>query len=144
MRQTVHWSKSALSRRRFLPAGRATLVTGTVSSLSPRGSAAATVALRQLAAEKGLLDGTTIVVAQITGDRPFTDLVRHRIAKVDQEPIPEQLGDMPIVALDNVGTHPLIRTDHVPVLFGIELAGETRGVHEVTKHHRKLPSLRLR
>jgi len=38
MRQTVHWSKSALSRRRFLPAGCATRVTGTVSSLSPRGS----------------------------------------------------------------------------------------------------------
>src|SRR5215471_20836235 len=77
MRQTVHWSKSALSRRRFLPAGRATLVTGTVSSLSPRGSAAATVALRQLAADKGLLYGTIIAVAQITCDRPFTDLVRR-------------------------------------------------------------------
>ena len=119
MRQTVHWSKSALSRRRFLPAGRATLVTGTVYSLSPRGSAAATVGLRHLAADKRRLDGTTIAVAQITCDRPFTDLVRHRIAKVDQEPILEQLGDMPIVALDNVSTRRLIGTDNFPILFGV-------------------------
>ena len=48
-------------------------------------------------------------------------LMREGIAKIDEESIPEQLGDMPIVALDNVGTHPLIGTDHVPVLFRVEL-----------------------
>jgi len=35
------------------------------------------------------------------------------IAKVHEEPVPEQLGDMTIVALDHVGTHLLICTHHV-------------------------------
>ena len=43
------------------------------------------------------------------------------IAKVDEEPIPEELGDMSIVALDNLGTDPLIRTDHVTIVFRVEL-----------------------
>ena len=60
------------------------------------------------------------------------------IAKVDQESIPEQLGDMSIIALDDLGTDPLIRTHHVPVLFGVELGGECGGVHQVTEHHREL------
>jgi len=65
------------------------------------------------------------------------------IPKVDQETIPEQLGNMSIVALDNVGTHPLIRTYHVPVVFGIELAGEFGRVHQIAKHDRELPSFRV-
>ena len=44
------------------------------------------------------------------------------IAKVHEETIPEQLGDMSIIALDDFGTDALIRTDHVPVVFGVELA----------------------
>ena len=60
------------------------------------------------------------------------------IAKVDEETITEQLGDMPIVALDDFGTHRLIRPHHVPVVFGVELAGELRRIHEVTEHHGEL------
>jgi hypothetical protein len=41
------------------------------------------------------------------------------IAKIDEQPIPQELGDVPIVTLDNVGTHPLIRTDDVPILFWV-------------------------
>src|SRR5215510_12771330 len=66
------------------------------------------------------------------------------IAKVHEKPIPEQLGNMSIIALDDLGTDPLVCTDHVPVLFGIELGGELGGVHQVTEHHRELPSFRLR
>src|SRR5262245_37840197 len=55
------------------------------------------------------------------------------VAEIHEQPVTEQLGDMPIVALDNVGTHPLICPYHVPVLFGVELAGQHRGVHEVTE-----------
>ena len=44
--------------------------------------------------------------------------MRLGIAKIHEKPIPEQLGDMPIVALNNFGTHPLVRTDHVSILFG--------------------------
>src|SRR5262245_34194395 len=65
------------------------------------------------------------------------------IAKVHEESIPKQLGDMPIVALDNVGTHPLICTDHVTPVFWVELAGESSGVHHITEHHRELPSFRI-
>ena len=66
------------------------------------------------------------------------------IAKIDQKTITEQLGDMSIVALDDFGTDPLICTDHIPVLFGVELAGELGGVDEVTEHHGQLPSFRVR
>src|SRR5712691_2517182 len=62
------------------------------------------------------------------------------IAEIHQEPIAKELGDMPIVALDNVGTHPLRCTHHVPVVFRIELAGELRRVHQITEHHRELPT----
>ena len=84
-RMTAHWSTSAPGRRRVLAAGLATLATGAVSSLSPRGSAATTVALRKLAADKGLLYGTTIAAAQITDDRPFVDLVRQEAGLVVAE-----------------------------------------------------------
>jgi hypothetical protein len=47
--------------------------------------------------------------------------VSHWIPKVHQKSIPKELGDMPIVALDDFRTSRLIGTDHVPVLFGIEL-----------------------
>jgi hypothetical protein len=61
-----------------------------------------------------------------------------RVAKIDEETIPEELGDMPIVALNNVGTHPLIGTDHIAPVFRIELAGESGRVHEVTEHDGEL------
>src|SRR5215813_7286697 len=60
------------------------------------------------------------------------------IAKVHQESIPKELGDMPIVALNNFRTHLLICTHHVPVLFGIKLAGEFCGIDQVTEHHCEL------
>jgi len=44
-----------------------------------------TVALRKLAAEKGLLYGTTISAAQITGDHPFVDLVLQQAGLVVAE-----------------------------------------------------------
>src|SRR5262249_18327838 len=66
------------------------------------------------------------------------------IAKVHQESISQELRDMPLVALDNVGTHPLIRPYHVPVLFGVELTGELCGVHETTNLHRGLGAFGFR
>jgi hypothetical protein len=44
-----------------------------------------------------------------------------RVAEIDEQPVTKQLGDMPIVALDDVGTHSLIYTHHIPILFGVEL-----------------------
>src|SRR5204863_7358533 len=60
------------------------------------------------------------------------------IAKIHEQPIPEQLGDMSIVALDNVGTHPLIGTHHVTPVFRVELSRQGGGFHEVTKYHGQL------
>src|SRR6266852_3444753 len=51
-------------------------------------------------------------------------LVGNRITKVHQQTIPQELGDMPIVGMDDFRTRRLIGTDHVPVLFGVELGGE--------------------
>jgi hypothetical protein len=43
----------------------------------------------------------------------------------------------------DLGTHLLIGTHHVTPVFRVELAGESRGVHEVTEHHGELPSFSL-
>src|SRR5262249_32540217 len=43
-----------------------------------------------------------------------------------------------IVALDNLGTHLLIRPYHVTPVFRVELAGESSRVHQITEHHREL------
>jgi hypothetical protein len=65
------------------------------------------------------------------------------IAKVHEESIPEQLGDMSIVALDDFSTSRLIGTHHVTPVFWVELAGEFGRIDQVTEHHRELPSLRV-
>ena len=44
--------------------------------------------------------------------------VRLGVAKVDQQPIAKELGDMSIVALDDFYTSRLIGTDDFPALFG--------------------------
>src|SRR5262244_1609834 len=62
------------------------------------------------------------------------------IAKIDQKPIPKQLSDVPVIAANHLRTGGLICPDHVPILFGVELAGEDRGVHQVTKQHGELPT----
>jgi len=66
------------------------------------------------------------------------------IAKVHQESIPKELGDMPIVALDVFSTSRLIGTDHFPVLFRVELGGEAGGIDQVTEHHSELTALSVR
>jgi hypothetical protein len=64
--------------------------------------------------------------------------MRLGIPKIHEEPIAEELGDMSVIALNHLSTGGLIRPDHVPVLFGIESAGEGGGIDEVTEHHREL------
>src|SRR5262249_54866110 len=50
----------------------------------------------------------------------------------------QELGDVPIIASNDLRTSGVIRTHHVSVLFRIELAGESRGVHQVTEHNSEL------
>jgi hypothetical protein len=65
------------------------------------------------------------------------------IAKVHQQSIPQELSYVSIIALDNFSTNPLICTHHFPVVFRIESAGESSGVHEITEHDGELAALRL-
>jgi hypothetical protein len=65
------------------------------------------------------------------------------IAKVDEQSISQELGDVTVIASNHLRTRGLIGTYHVPVLFGVELAGESSRVHHITKHHRELPSFRV-
>src|SRR5262245_32335370 len=66
------------------------------------------------------------------------------IAEVDKEPVPQELGDMPIIASNHLGTDGLVGTDHVSILFGVELRGEFRGIDQVAEHDGELPSFRVR
>jgi len=70
-------------------------------------------------------------------------VVRLGIAKIDEETIAQELGNMSVKTLDDCRTGGVIRTDHVAVVFGIELAGESGGVHYVTEHHGELAAFRL-
>lgn len=73
------------NRRRIIAAGLAALGSATAIGLPSRGDTAETVALRKLAADNGLLYGTTISAAQITGDPEFIGLVLHQAGLVVAE-----------------------------------------------------------
>ena len=85
MRYQLPWVTPVLNRRRFLAAGLALLGTRAADLRSSGSLAAEAIALRKLAAEKGLIYGTTIAARQITGDRPFLDLVRQEAGLVVAE-----------------------------------------------------------
>lgn len=85
MRHNLPWPVLPPSRRRFLGAGLAFLGSGAAVLQPPPIRAAQTVTLCKLAAEKGLIYGTTIAAAQITGDGPFVDLVRQEAGLVVAE-----------------------------------------------------------
>jgi endo-1,4-beta-xylanase len=73
------------NRRRFIATGLATLGSGTLLAGPLSGHAAETLALRKLAADKGLLYGTTISARQIAGDLRFVDLVLQQTGLVVAE-----------------------------------------------------------
>ena len=73
------------NRRRFLAAGLAALGSGVSFALPVSNRAEEILALRKLAAEKGLLYGTTISASQITGDPRFVDLVLQQTGLVVAE-----------------------------------------------------------
>ena len=66
------------------------------------------------------------------------------IAKVDEDAIAQILRDMPLKAGDHLGTGVLIGPHHLTQLFWVELAGECRRVHQVTKEHGELAPFRVR
>src|SRR2546430_6250494 len=60
------------------------------------------------------------------------------IAKIDEETIPKELGNMSLIALDDFRTCRLIGTNDFPVLFGVELGGESGRIDQITEHHGEL------
>ena len=74
-----------LSRRPFLAAGMAAVGSGVLALPAARSRASEAFVLRELAAEKGLVYGTTIAAVQITGDPSFVDLVREQAGLVVAE-----------------------------------------------------------
>jgi hypothetical protein len=52
--------------------------------------------------------------------------MRLGVAEVDQQAIAEVLGDMALIAGDDLGAGLLIGPHHLPPLLGVELAGERR------------------
>src|SRR5436305_6322951 len=73
------------NRRRVLAAGLATLGSGVSFALPVSNRAEEILALRKLAAEKGLLYGTPITARQITGDPRFVDLALQQTGLVVAE-----------------------------------------------------------
>src|SRR5215467_5241147 len=65
------------------------------------------------------------------------------IPKVHQQSIAQKLRNVSVKTLDDFRTSGLIGTYHVSVHFWVELGGEFRGVHQITEHHRELPSFRV-
>jgi hypothetical protein len=62
------------------------------------------------------------------------------IAEVHQQPIAEVLRHIAIKALDHGGRGLLIGADDGAVVFGVELARELCRVHQITEHHRQVPT----
>jgi endo-1,4-beta-xylanase len=73
------------NRRRFLVAGLAALGSGVSPAIPVSSHAEEALPLRKLAAEKGLLYGTTISARQVTGDPRFIDLVLQQTGLVVAE-----------------------------------------------------------
>jgi len=66
-----------------------------------------------------------------------------RIAKVDQEPVSEVLGNMAVKASDHLSTGLLIGAHHVSEVFGVELTGQDGGVYDIAKQDRELAAFRV-
>src|SRR6266446_1505990 len=64
--------------------------------------------------------------------------MRLGIAKIDEQPIAEILGNMAVKALDDLGTGGLVGAHDLPQVFWVELAREDSGVYQVTEHHGEL------
>ena len=66
------------------------------------------------------------------------------VAKIDQQAIPEILGNIPLIAFDDLSRGFLVRTHHGAQVFGVKLAGELCGTHQITEQHRELPPFCVR
>src|SRR5215471_6130071 len=70
-------------------------------------------------------------------------LVRLGIAKIDQQSITKELGNIAVKTRDDVCAHLLIRTDNLSEVLRVELPRQGSGLHQITEHHRKLSAFSL-
>lgn len=68
--------------------------------------------------------------------------MRHRIAEIHQQAIPEILRHLPTKVLDCLDTGRLVRTQYLAPFFGVELCRQAGRAHEVTKHNGQLAAFR--
>jgi hypothetical protein len=66
------------------------------------------------------------------------------IAKVDQQPIAEILGNIPLKAGDHLGAGLLIGPYHLAPIFRVKLAGERSRIHQVAEQHGELTAFGFR
>jgi hypothetical protein len=64
--------------------------------------------------------------------------IRLRVAKVDQQTITQILRDISLIALNHLGTDPLIGPYHLAQLFGVQLCGQGSRIDQIAKQHREL------
>jgi hypothetical protein len=88
-------------------------------------------------------DGLDHAQAGVHG-APSVVFMRRGVAKIDQQPVAEVLRDVAFVTLDDRGRGFLVGADHRAQVFGVKLAGELRGAHQVTEQHRELAAFGLR
>jgi hypothetical protein len=69
--------------------------------------------------------------------------VRQWITKVDQQAIPQVLGNVPIEALDDRDTGSLIGSHRGAVVLRVELPGQRRRAHQVAEQNGELAAFRL-
>src|SRR5215831_2417142 len=66
-----------------------------------------------------------------------------RIAKVDEKTISQELSGVTFIACDDLRTDRLVCSYDIPIVFWIKEAGELGRLHQITEHHRELPSFRF-
>src|SRR4030095_7935375 len=59
--------------------------------------------------------------------------------KVDQQPIPQMLRYMSVIAPNHFSTGFLVRTDDLAQFFRVKSRRERSRINEVTEHHGQLP-----
>ena len=89
--------------------------------------------------QAGIQGGDGLDNAQASMHRtPGIIFMGHGVAKIDEQPIAEVLGDMTFVVLDDLGSGLLVSAHHRAQVFRVELTRELCGAHQVTEQHGQL------
>lgn len=92
---------------------------------------------------QGGSDGFNNAEPGVHGSRCIV-FMRHRPAEVDQEPIAEILGDIPVKLVNHLGGGSLIGANDLAQVFGIEQLRQLGRIRQIAKHHGELPAFGIR